>query len=104
MSKTSNPYLNSLRELISQYTKGYPVKVYLFGSRARDKEHKFSDVDIAILPTQPLPTSFISQLKEAIEESTIPYSVDIVDLSQVDETFREKILAEGIEWTDLKNV
>ncbi len=100
MQKDSNPYLEKLRKLINIYTKGYSVRVFLFGSRAKGKEHKLSDVDIAILPLKTLPASFVANLKEKIEESTIPYSVDLVDLSQVDAPFREKILAEAIEWKD----
>lgn len=100
MTSQDNPYLQILRNLIRNYVENYQVKVYLFGSRAKDTAHKLSDVDIAILPLQPLPSHFMTNLKEAIEESTLPYSVDIVDLSKVDLPFREKILAEGIEWKD----
>jgi predicted nucleotidyltransferase len=85
-----NKYLQSLRGLIANYTKDYPVRVYLFGSRATGKAHKLSDVDLAILSIQPLPVGFIANLREKIEESTIPYKVDLVDLSQVDDTFRKK--------------
>lgn len=96
----NNIYVNMLRKLVRDCTKDYAVKVYLFGSRAKGKEHAVSDIDIAILPLKPLPIGFMAHLKETIEDSTIPYSVDVVDLSEVDPAFREKILAEGIEWKD----
>jgi len=99
-NKDENPYLKILRELVIRYTLNHKIKVYLFGSRAQGKEHKLSDVDIAILPSEPLSPGFIAALREKIEESTIPYSVDIIDLSQVDASFRKKILAEAIEWKD----
>ena len=99
-NKDNNPYLKTLRELIIRYTLNHKIKVYLFGSRAQGREHKLSDVDIAILPAEPLSPGFIASLREKIEESTIPYSVDIIDLSQVDASFRKKILAEAIEWKD----
>lgn len=98
--KDNNPYLLALQKLVNSYTRPLAVKVYLFGSRAKGKEHRLSDVDLALLPTQPLPLGFIANLKEKIEESTVPYSVDIIDLSQVDDAFREKILTESIEWKD----
>jgi hypothetical protein len=47
-----------------------------------------------------IPNNFISFLKEKIEESTIPYSVDVVDLSQTDEKFRQQVLSEGVPWKD----
>src|SRR5579872_3121587 len=101
-SAKPNRYLLMLQKLISDYSKGYQVKVYLFGSRAKGKVHQASDVDIAILPLGSLPKDFFSVLKEKIEESAIPYKVDVIDLSQVDKKFREKILAEGIEWKGSK--
>ena len=95
-----NTHLEALREFILNYTKDIKVKIYLFGSRATGKAHKLSDVDLALLPLQPLPAHFISQLKEKIEESTLPYSVDLIDLTEVDPPFRQKILAEAIVWKD----
>src|SRR5437016_5456511 len=47
-----NPYLDMLKRLILKYSHGYSVKVYLFGSRAKNTAHKLSDIDIAILPIQ----------------------------------------------------
>lgn len=89
-----------LKQLILLYTNDYRVKVWLFGSHAKGNSRRYSDIDIAILPGESLPGSFISDLKEKIEQSTIPYSVDLVDLSQVNEEFRQKVLKEGIIWKD----
>ena len=97
---TDNHYLDNLSALIRDYVKDHEVKIYLFGSRAKGTAHRLSDVDIGLLASKPLPISFIANLKEKIEESTIPYSVDIIDLSTVDEAFQKKVLAEGIEWKD----
>jgi hypothetical protein len=36
-----------------------------------------------------------SVIKEKIKISNIPYKVDVVDLSQVSESFRKQILKEG---------
>jgi len=96
----TNLYLNQLRKLVNEHIKGHKVKVYLFGSRAKGKERKLSDVDLALLPLEPLPSDFLSNLKDKIDESTIPYFVDVIDLTQVDKEFREKILSEAIEWKD----
>lgn len=93
-------YLDKLKTLVLQYTQNQPVKVWLFGSHAKQTAHRFSDIDIAILPVGQLKLSFISELKEKIEESSIPYSVDVVDLSQTDENFRNKVFTEGILWKD----
>lgn len=95
-----DPFLDMLKQLVLDNIKNVDATVYLFGSRAKKTARSTSDVDIAILPFTPLPIHFITNLKEKIEESSIPYYVDVIDLSQVDPTFRKKILSEGIEWKD----
>lgn len=97
---TEQSYLLFLRKLVLDYVSAYPVKVYLYGSRAKGTARKTSDVDIALLSSTKLPTGFIAGLKELIEESSIPYQVDIVDLNQVDDNFRSKVLTEAKLWND----
>lgn len=75
-----------------------PARIYLFGSRARGDAARASDIDIAILPEAPLEPGTLERLRDALEESTIPYEVEVVDLSSVDESFRRKVLAEAIPW------
>jgi hypothetical protein len=55
---------------------------------------------LALLSDDPLPADLVARLKGEFEESTIPYTVDVIDLSQVDEPLREKVLREGREWPD----
>lgn len=93
-------FLEPLKQLILGHLTKYKVQVYLFGSYALGKARPSSDVDIAILPLEPLPESVLIELKEKIEESHIPYQVDLVDLSTVDEKFKQTILSEAIAWTD----
>jgi predicted nucleotidyltransferase len=52
------------------------VNVYLFGSRASGRPRATRDVDVAIDATAPLPPGVLATLREALEESTIPYRVD----------------------------
>ena len=40
--------VEDLREFIREFFKGKPVKVYLFGSRAKGSNSPYSDVDIAV--------------------------------------------------------
>jgi len=78
------------------------VRVILFGSRARKDNQYFSDIDIAIDSEKDLNEDII-ELKGIIEESTLPYKVDIIQLSKTSQTMREEIIKEGKVWIDLKN-
>jgi hypothetical protein len=88
--------LEQAREIV---LRGAPARVYLFGSRARHDQARSSDIDVAILPLAPLPPGLLSSIREELEESNIPYVVDLVDLSQSGAAFREAVLREGVEWT-----
>lgn len=74
------------------------ARLYLFGSRARGDAGRASDIDIAVLPEAPLEPGTLARIRDALEESTIPYEVEVIDLSRVDGAFRRKVLAEAIAW------
>ena len=59
-----------------------------------------SDIDIAILPRYELPSGFFGELEADIEESTIPYDVDLVDLRQADPALVDEVRREGVKWRD----
>lgn len=95
-------YLNSLKSLLLNYSAQTKtdVKIYLIGSRAKGKARRTSDIDIAILPVTNTSDSFFSGLRELIEESNIPYNVDIVDLSKLDSEQKKAFLKKAIVWKD----
>lgn len=74
-----------LKDILSHYDYNF----YLFGSRITDKVKPFSDIDLFYV--EPIPAKTISQLEEELEESDLPYEVDLVDYQQCDADF-QKIL------------
>ena len=72
--------------------------IYLFGSRARKDNQPESDIDVAIDNNQKIDLHTLSIIKEEIEESTIPFTVDIIDLQAVSDDFKEQILKDGVLW------
>lgn len=97
---TQNPYVQQARQIVEKHLAGHAAHAYLFGSRAKGTESRHSDIDIGILPLATMKSTVLPELREAFEESTIPYTVDIVDLSLTDQHFRQKVLSEGILWKD----
>ncbi len=75
------------------------VEVYLFGSWAHGDPSRASDIDIGLLPREEIPPGLLARLREALEESHVPYPVEVVDLRDVDPVFRHKIVQEGISWS-----
>ncbi len=77
------------------------TKVFLFGSRAMGHYSRSSDIDIGIMPSSNNEESLerkLTQIKEAIDESVIPYKVDIIDFSKVSDKFKVEALKNTIEW------
>lgn len=100
LTKYDDPYLEQLRQLIIQFLADYPIKIYLFGSRAKGVTRLASDVDIAILPYGQIPIDLMSRLRDLIEESHVPYLVDVTDLSQATDNDKEKIIKKAVLWKD----
>lgn len=90
--------LSFLKKIIVETLHDQSVKVYLFGSWARKEEKRTSDIDIALSADSAIPISKWVELRERIEESPLPYRVDLVDLSKVDQAMKEKVKKEGILW------
>lgn len=90
--------LKQLENMVKDAFKDNDVKLVLFGSRARGDYAKTSDIDIGILPKGRINKKKLILLREKVENSNIPYKVDVVDLTQTSREFREKALKEGILW------
>ena len=71
--------IEDLRAFLKEYFKGRDVAVYLFGSRAKNKESIYSDIDIAIETEEDIKKDIVF-IKDFLEESLLPYKVDLVDL------------------------
>ncbi len=91
--------LEDLRRFLATYFQGRRVRVILFGSRGRGNARPGSDVDLAFLSDEDL-SEDLRKLREILEESCLPYKVDLVDLSRVAPTFRAQVEREGMIWID----
>ena len=93
--------LDLLRKTVIRALAGQRARVYLFGSWASGTQRRASDIDLAIEAETKLPEAVLSRLREALEESHVPYRVDVVDLADVDASFRARALREGQLWIEL---
>ncbi len=66
-------------------------KVCAFGSRVNGKARLYSDLDIAIYGDYPLSLDKFATLREAFDESNLPYKVDLVDYLTVSKAFQKII-------------
>ena len=75
------------------------AQVWVFGSRATGRARRYSDLDLLIDAGRPLSIEEAALLREALEESDLPYRVDIVDWHAIDARFRDLVAAQRIPLT-----
>lgn len=63
------------------------AQVWIFGSRATGSHREFSDLDVLYEKSNELPVGFLSELKEKMEESNLSIKVDIVEVSDLAESY-----------------
>jgi len=95
-----NDYLAQAKEMILNDLSDEDVKVFLFGSRARNDNAGSSDIDVGIIPRNGLSIAKLARLREKLENSTIPYKTEIVDFRQVSAAFRTEALKDMVIWRD----
>jgi predicted nucleotidyltransferase len=100
MNPTRKQAIEELRRMVLAALGGHDAAVWLFGSCARGEPRQRSDIDIAILPRDGLPSGFFGELEADIEESTIPYDVDLIDLRHADPALVDEVRREGVKWRD----
>jgi predicted nucleotidyltransferase len=87
-------YLDLVRQLTAKYFDARETRVFLFGSAVRGEF--FHDLDLGF--TGEVDRARLGNLQEDLEESTLPYKVDLIDFNSVDEGFREHVFKEKILW------
>lgn len=68
------------------------TSVWVFGSRIKGTAKTYSDLDLALITTQPLTLRQQSELEHAFTDSDLPFTVDLVDWASCSETFKQVIL------------
>lgn len=86
------------KAIVLEELKDFKCEIFLFGSRATAQNHRFSDMDIGIIPHTPLDVKVIRALIEKLRNSCIPFKVEVVDFSHVSESFKEDALKQVVQW------
>lgn len=83
---------HDLETIFSLLSKHVPeCEVWAFGSRATWTNKDYSDLDLVVVGSTELKRGRLGKLKEALEESPIPFTVDIMDWNKISPEFQENI-------------
>ena len=72
------------------------VKVWVFGSRANWTTKDSSDLDLALECDNRLSHKVLGALKDAFEDSSLPYTVDLVDMNRIGNSFRQIVESQRV--------
>ena len=87
-----------IKELVLCRLEDTEYQAFLFGSRATGTAKKWSDYDVGILGKKPLDSVLKVTIEEDLENSNVPYFVDIVDFYKVTDRFKTVAMKGAIPW------
>jgi len=76
-------------EIINSILSKYPYTFYAYGSRVRGEAKKYSDLDLCY--REEIPWNVLSHIQEDLEESDLPFKVDLVFWELMGSEFQELI-------------
>ena len=97
-------YLDIVKQIVLKHVPKDEFAIFLFGSRAVGNAKTLSDIDIGIMGTKPLPTLIMADLDSDLEESIVPFKIDLIDFYQVDKAFKDEALSSIQIWNCPKNI
>lgn len=95
--------INIVKEIILKRVPLDDYAVFLFGSRAVGNYHHKSDIDVGVWGEKPLSVITKLNLEEELEESIVPYKIDLIDFFGVSKEFKHYALEKIDIWNLSKN-
>lgn len=87
-------YCQIIADIARTWAPDHEVRV--FGSRVRGTARRHSDADLAFVGKEPLSPKQLMEIKEAFENSTLPFHVDVVDWRHATADFKACVEAQGM--------
>ena len=83
---------NTPPECVGVHLPGGDFKIFLFGSYASRTNQTSSDLDVGIWGKRRIAGHLLIQIEEELDNSRIPYKMDLVDFRRVSKDFRNVAL------------
>lgn len=99
-----NKYVELTREIVLSFIDKEDVTLFLFGSRVGNSFRHSSDIDVGFISNKKIEQKLFSKIREALEESIIPYYIDLVDFETVDKAFKKIALREIEIWNKARDL
>ena len=91
MINVSRKHLGTIKRILAEYVGDCEVRV--FGSRVMGTAKNHSDLDLTVVAPNKIKRRTKMLLREAFEESDLPFRVDVIDYNAISDEFRAIINA-----------
>ncbi len=89
---------SAAKKIVLQELEKFNCKIFLFGSRATKENHRFSDMDIGIIPGENFDSTILYTLRDKLADSIVPFKIDIVNFGQVTNEFKTEAMKHIVWW------
>ena len=89
------PILTRIVQVIRRYLPAESYRILLFGSWATLEAAPTSDIDIAIAGATAVAAAVMSDIHEEIDKLPTLRKIQIIDIQQVHDRFRDRVLSQG---------
>ena len=87
-------HLETIKRILTEHVPDCEVRAY--GSRVTRTAKKYSDLDLAVVGKARLDSRQTYRLREAFEESDIPFRVEVLDWNAISASFKKIINEEFV--------
>lgn len=87
-------HLAELERIFGEYCP--KAEIWAFGSRIKNESHSGSDLDLAVKNFHENNKS-VPELRELLNDSDIPFLIDILDFQKIPTAFQKEILKEYVQ-------
>ena len=77
------------QKIVNSILSKYPYQFYAYGSRVKNRAKKYSDLDICFYGE--IPWNVLSHIQEDLEESDLPFKVDLIGWEWMSPEFQKLI-------------
>ena len=82
-------HLITIKTILKQFVP--KSSVWIFGSRVTHSAKSYSDLDLVIIGESRISQIIYYQIKDAMEESNLPFRVDVLDWHRISASFQKII-------------
>lgn len=86
--------LDAVQSIMHRRLPGREVRA--FGSRASGTAKPHSDLDLVIMGDDPLPVLALAELRDDLDDSDLPFRVDVLEWRDLPAAWRSEIVARSV--------